>query len=116
MEDLRKDIMNFKQLHKALVSRLLEGEGKASHSQRKAAFNNTVSSEPLKKLIDKISFSSYKIVDSDFDEMKVAEFNEDQIFELVISAAVGQATRQYESAFSALTEALNNKKRNTDAS
>jgi hypothetical protein len=36
--------------------------------------------------------------------------SEDQIFELVICAAIGQATRQYETALEALAEAMTGEK------
>ena len=38
--------------------------------------------------------------------MKESGLTEDQIFELVVCAAVGQATRQYESALEALAAAV----------
>ena len=107
---MKNNRKNFNQLHKDLVTRLLEGDGTASHSMRKSAFDNSISSEPLKKLIDKICFHSYSITDRDFDEMKEAGLNENQLFELVICAAVGQASRQYNNALAALAEAVDNKR------
>ena len=37
-----------------------------------------------------------------------AGFTDDQLFELVICAAVGQSTRQYEAGLAALAEATDN--------
>ncbi len=48
--------------------------------------------------------------------MKASGESEDQIFELVMCAAIGQATRQYETALEALTEAMTGKKRSEHAS
>ena len=113
---MENSTMNFKQLHKALVFRILDGEGTASKSERKAAFDKSANSNQLKNLIDKISDFSFKITDEDFDEVIKSGFNEDQIFELVICAAVGQATRQYDIAYSALNQALKMEKGKGDAS
>jgi hypothetical protein len=43
------------QARTALVARILEGDGSASHAQRRAAFDNAGLAEPLKTLIDKVA-------------------------------------------------------------
>ena len=60
---------------------------------------------PLQTLIGKVATRPTQITDADFDAAKAAGFSEDQLFELVISAAVGQSTRLYEAGLAALTEA-----------
>ena len=40
---------------KALVTRVLEGDGTASHAQRRAAFDNQGLAEPLRALVDKVA-------------------------------------------------------------
>jgi hypothetical protein len=57
-----------KQLHRALVARVLDGVGSAP-------------------------------------AVRAAGLSEDQIFEIALCAAIGQATRQYESALAALDAA-----------
>ena len=42
--------------------------------------------------------------DFDIGTLRKAGLSEDQIYELVVCAAIGQATRQYESALEALGE------------
>lgn len=108
--------MGFQRLHKAVVSRLLEGKGIASYAQRRAAFDNTGLDEPLGALIDKVSNCAYKISDEDIDKVKKSGVTEDQIFELVICAAVGQATRQYDHTLKVLDEVVGNKGGNGYAS
>jgi hypothetical protein len=92
-------------LHKALVAHLLEGDGTASQLQRRAAFDNVKLEAPLGTLIDKVALQAYKITDGDVAAVKEFGFSEDQIYELVVCAAVGQATRQYDAALAALAEA-----------
>src|SRR4029453_11530319 len=91
---------------KALIARILEGDGRASPAQRRAAFDNRGLAEPLRTLADKVASHAYKVTDETIAAAKAAGFGEDQIFELVVCAAVGQATRQHDMALAALVEAL----------
>jgi len=92
--------------HRALVDRVLNGEGKTSPEQRARAFSNTTDVPPaLHALIGKVATSPVRVTDADFAAAKAAGFSEDQLFELVISAAVGQAARLYEAGLEALAAA-----------
>jgi alkylhydroperoxidase/carboxymuconolactone decarboxylase family protein YurZ len=97
-------------VRKDLVARILEGNGKVSHAQRRAAFDNTLLTEPLRTLINKVAKQPTRVTDEDFAAVKASGLSEDQIFELVVCAAVGQATRQYETGIEALAEAITDKK------
>ena len=100
----------------ALVTRILEGNGMASQAQRSAAFDNTGLPEPLRTLIDKVVKRAYTVTDQDIAAAKASGLSEDQIFELAVCAAVGQATRQYDAALAALeaaTEGNRHASRNT---
>jgi alkylhydroperoxidase family enzyme len=88
-----------------LVARLLKGPGYASHSQRRAAFDNSGLTDSLGTLIDKVAKHAFKVTDQDIAAAGAAGLSEDQIFELVVCAAIGEATRQYDSALSALDAA-----------
>ena len=46
---------NIAEARKVVVARILEGEGRASHAQRKAAFDNAGLGEPLRTLVDKVA-------------------------------------------------------------
>ena len=94
-----------REAQKALVRRILEGDGTASPSERRAAFNNSGIAEPLGTLVDKVAKHAYRVTDEDITAAKVSGLTEDQVFEIVVCAAVGQATRQYETAFAALKDA-----------
>jgi alkylhydroperoxidase family enzyme len=86
----------------AVVVRILEGEGQASRQQRKAAFDNAGLSEPLRTLIEKVAKSARTVTDQDVEAVRAAGLSEDQIFEMVVCGAVGQAIRQHERALAAL--------------
>jgi alkylhydroperoxidase family enzyme len=89
----------------AVVARILEGDGRASHAQRRAAFDNAGLAAPLNTLIDKVAKRAYLVTEEDIAAVKASGLSEDQIFELVVCAAIGQATRQYDTAFAALDTA-----------
>jgi alkylhydroperoxidase family enzyme len=99
------------QLHRALVARVLEGEGKAARELRRAAFDNAGLSEPIRTLIEKVANRAYGVTDEDVDAVRAAGLSEDQIFELVICAAIGEASRQYENAVAALVSATEERRR-----
>ena len=90
---------------RAMVERILKGDGRASHAQRRAAFDNTGLAEPLGTLIDKLTKHAYKVTDEDIAAARASGLSEDQIFEIVVCAAIGQATRQYDRALAALEAA-----------
>ena len=96
---------DIRQARKALATRILEGAGKASPSERRAAFNNSDLAEPVGSLADKVARHACKVTDGDITAAKVLGRSEDQVFEIVVCSAIGQATRQYDTALSALETA-----------
>lgn len=98
---------DIRQARTALVSRILEGGGTVSHVQRRAAFDNAVAAEPLSTLIDKLTKHANDVTDEDIAAARASGLSEDQIFEITVCAATGQATRQYETALAALDAATN---------
>jgi hypothetical protein len=93
------------QLHRALIARVLDGNGKAPTELRRAAFDNAGLDEPMRTLIQKVAYHAYRVTDEDVVAVRAAGMSEDQIFEIVVCAAIGQATRQYKTALDALARA-----------
>jgi hypothetical protein len=96
---------NITKARKALFARILEGDGAASRAHRRAAFDHTGFAEPLNTLIDKVAKWAYRVTDEDVVAAKASGLSEDQIFELVVCAAIGQAARQHDTALAALEAA-----------
>lgn len=92
-------------LYQNLVDRVLNGEGRAAVEQRARAFANGGLPPPLNALVEKVAMRAVQIDDADFVAVKESGYSEDQIFELVICAAVGQSTRLYDAGLAALAEA-----------
>ncbi|HEY3988787.1 MAG TPA: hypothetical protein VGM02_05775 [Acidobacteriaceae bacterium] len=97
---------DFRKAHKALVSRILEGDGSASRAQRRGAFDNAGLGEPMRTLISKVAKHAYKVTDEDIAAARALGLSENQIFEMMVCAAIGQATRQYNTALAALDVAI----------
>jgi alkylhydroperoxidase family enzyme len=96
---------NITQARQALVARILEGTGEAPQSQRRAAFDNTGLTGALATLIDKVAKHAYRVTDADVAAVRASGLTEDQIFEVVVCAAVGEATRQLDAGLAALAAA-----------
>lgn len=91
--------------HRALVDRVLNAEGRASPEQRARAFGNDGLPPPLHALIGKVATSPAQVTDADFAAAKASGCTEDELFELVICAAVGHSARLYEAGLAALAQA-----------
>ncbi|HEY5990901.1 MAG TPA: hypothetical protein VIV12_31575 [Streptosporangiaceae bacterium] len=92
--------------HLALRDRILNGEGRASPEQRARAFSNVGLSQPLDGLLGKVATRPTQVTDADFAAARAAGFSEDELFELVICAAVGQSARLYDAGLAALADAV----------
>ncbi|MGE0395796.1 MAG: hypothetical protein AB7T06_03635 [Kofleriaceae bacterium] len=95
-----------KKFRQAAVERVQNGDGHASIRDRKAAFANTDVPEAARALLDKVTKTAWKVTDEDVAGAKAAGLSEDQLFELSVCAAMGQATRQLDAAMAALDEAM----------
>jgi hypothetical protein len=90
---------------RALEDRVLNGDGRASPEQRARAFGHDGLPPPLDALLGKVATRPAQVTDADFAAAKAAGCTEDQLFELVICAAVGQSARLYDAGLAALAEA-----------
>jgi alkylhydroperoxidase family enzyme len=92
-------------VHQALVDRVLHGDGRASAELRARAFRNEGLAPPLDALIGKVADSPAQVTEADLAAAKASGCTEDQLFELVVCAAVGRSSRMYEAGLAALAEA-----------
>ena len=91
---------------RALQDRILNGAGSASPEQRARAFGNAGLPQPLDGLAGKVATRPTQVTDADFAAARAAGFTEDELFELVICAAVGQSARLYDAGLAALADAV----------
>jgi hypothetical protein len=88
--------------YRALQDRVLNGEGRASPDQRARAFSNAGLAHPLDRLLGNVATRPTQVTEADFAAARAAGFSEDELFELVICAAVGQSARLYDAGLAAL--------------
>jgi hypothetical protein len=96
---------NIRALRAALIARVVDGPGKTQPSQRRAAFTLEGLAEPLRGLLSKVAERPHAVSDADVERVRATGASEDDIFELVVCAAVGQAVRQHDVALIALDAA-----------
>ncbi len=87
----------------ATIRTVTEGPARSSTDARRAAFANEGVPEPARALVAKVVEHAYKVTDDDVHAAAKA-LGEDEIFELVVCAAIGTATRQLDAALAALAE------------
>lgn len=88
-----------------MVARIRGRGGRAEPAIRRAAFENTGLTGPVATLVRKVAEQPSRVTDADVAAVQTAGLNEDQIFEIVVCAAVGQSTRQYHAGLAALEAA-----------
>jgi hypothetical protein len=93
------------QLRSELVARVLESSASTPPQLRRSAFDCAGLDEPMRTLVAKVVSQSSAVTDDDVAAVRAAGLSEDQIFEIVVCAAVGAADRQYSAALVALAEA-----------
>jgi len=86
----------------ALVKRVLDGPAVASADARRAAFDNRDVPAAARALIDQVARHAWTVTDADVQAVTAAGVPEDEIFELTVCAAIGQAARQLDAALAAL--------------
>jgi hypothetical protein len=92
-------------LRRELVARVLDSDAHAPRELRRGAFDNAGPDGPVHNLIQKVANQAYQVTDEDVAAVRAAGLSEDEIFEIVVCAAVGAAERQYSSALAAVAEA-----------
>jgi hypothetical protein len=105
-EDAVPDEDKKRAAHRALVAGILHGPGQAAAELRASAFSNAGLPSSLQPLLSKVITSPANVTDADFAAATAAGFTDDQLFELVIAAAVGQSARLYDAGLAALAEAI----------
>ena len=84
---------------------MTEGPGKLPPLIRKAALSGSAVPPIAQPYTDKVRLHAYKVIDRDVEDLKTAQWSEDQIFELTVATALGAGLSRLAQARSALEEA-----------
>ena len=85
----------------AVEDSVLRGPGQADPTLRQAVASSGDIPPELRPLVEKIRRHAYRVTDADLDALKSA-YTDDQIFEIVVSAALGAAQERLKAGMSAL--------------
>jgi alkylhydroperoxidase family enzyme len=89
-----------------LVDHLLAARGHASPALRRSVMRGArLGPDALDALVTKVALSPTAVTDDDVAAVLGAGLTEEQVFELVVCAAVGQAARQHAAGLAALAAA-----------
>jgi hypothetical protein len=92
--------MNLDALQRATRDAVLDGPGTVDRSIRQGVAGGDPPPD-LEALVRKIRDEAYRVTDADVDALR-ARYSEDQIFELIVAAAVGAAEYRLRRALAAL--------------
>lgn len=90
----------FRELMEATAAALLRGPGASSPALRRACARGEPPDE-LRALVEKIDRHAYEVTDEDLAALR-AKYSEDQLFEIIVSAAFGAADRRLQAGLRAL--------------
>jgi hypothetical protein len=93
----------FASFRRATAAALLDGSGATPADLRQAIARGNPPPD-LKALVEKIRSRAYTVTDQDVDALRT-HYTEDQLFEIVVSAAFGAASDRLAAAQNALEKA-----------
>jgi hypothetical protein len=91
----------FEPARQAVEDAVLRSPGHSDPALRQAAAAHHEIPEELRPLVEKIRRHAYKVTDEDVAVLK-AKYSDDQLFEIVLSAALGAAQDRLRSGLAAL--------------
>jgi hypothetical protein len=94
----RHDMSVFDDARRRVIDRALTGSGVSSSASRRAAFDNQETDPRVSHLVQAVAAGAWAVTDEDVARPLQAGVAEDEIFELVVCAALGQAQRQLDAA------------------
>jgi hypothetical protein len=83
---------------------VLDGPGESDPALRRAAADGKGVPPDLQALVDKIHRHAYKVTDEDLARLRPA-YSDDELFEVVVSAALGAARQRLFAGLAALENA-----------
>jgi hypothetical protein len=91
-------------LRDKVLESALQGPGETDPAIRRAAADGHDVPAELQALVDKIHRQAYTVTDEDFARLR-PEYADDQLFEIVVNAALGASRKRLLAGLEALDEA-----------
>jgi hypothetical protein len=90
-------------LRDAVLDQVLTGPGESDSALRKAAAANSALPADLQSLVAKVHAHAYKVTDSDVAQLQRTH-SEDELFEIIVSAALGASQKRLLAGLDALAK------------
>lgn len=87
-----------------LFRQVLDGPGESSRDVRRSAARNQEVPADLQPLVEKIHKHAYKVTDDDVARLQAA-YGDDQMFEIIVSSALGASRKRLMAGLAALEDA-----------
>lgn len=91
-------------LRDRVLQSVLQGAGESDPAIRRAAAEGSGLPADLQALVDKIHRHAYRVTDEDMARLR-ARYDDDQMFEIVVSAALGASWKRLLAGLEALDDA-----------
>ena len=91
-------------LRDQVLDRVLAGPGETDPALRKAAAENQGLPADLQPLVAKIHAHAYKVTDADIASLQ-GRYGDDELFEIIVSAALGASRKRLTAGLRALEDA-----------
>ena len=91
-------------LRDQILAQVLDGPGDTPPALRRAAAENSDGPPDLQPLVAKIHAHAYKVTDDDFARLR-SSYDDDKLFEVVVSAALGASRKRLDAGLRALEQA-----------
>ena len=91
-------------LRNKVLETVVDGPARTDPSLRAAAFAGEGVPADLRALIEKIEAHAYKVTDADLGAL-MAKYSDDQLFEIIVAAALGASERRLLTGLDALNDA-----------
>ena len=91
-------------LRDRVLNRVLDGAGESDPAMRHAAAEAKALPSDLQPLIDKVHKHAYKVTDDDVARLQPT-YGDDQLFEIIVSAALGASRKRLAAGLRALENA-----------
>lgn len=96
------------QLRDQVLEQVLTGPGESDPLVRQAAAANAAVPDDLRALVAKVHAHAYKVTDADIAGLH-AGYDDDKLFEIIVSAALGASRKRLVAGLDALAEASVNR-------
>jgi len=90
-------------LRDRVLESVLSGRGESDPAIRAAAADGAGLPQDMQAVVEKIHRHAYKVTDEDISRLQ-AKYTDDQLFELVVSAALGASRQRLRAGLAALEE------------